>query len=73
MTEEKEEEVEEGGGKAQMEELQSTHHHHSATPVILQAGAVADIQTEAEDTMAPVRWCSSCLQCSQLQNLYPVF
>ena len=63
MTEEKEEEVEEGGGEAQMEELQSTHHHDS---VILQAGAVADIQTEAEDSMAPVRWCSSCLQCSQL-------
>ena len=55
MTEEKEEGVEEGGGEARMEELQSTHRHRSATPVILQAGAVMDIQTEAEDSMAPVR------------------
>lgn len=60
VTEEEVEEVEEGGGEAQMEELQPTH-HHSPNSVILQAGAVADIQTETEDSMAPVRWCSSIL------------
>lgn len=56
-----EEEVEEAGGEAQMEELQPTHHHHSPNPVTLQAGAVADTQTETEDSMAPVRWFSSVL------------